>query len=266
MTKVGFIGAGKMAEAIMSALLDSKTVAREDLVACDIAEERRVLLQESLGVTMHAEAAPVIDAADVVFLAVKPQVIAEALAPVVQRIASRHLVISIAAGKTIEFLEALLPAARVIRVMPNLPCVVNAGVSAFCLGERTTSNDRLLVSRFLECCGKVVEIPKSQFDIVTALSGSGPAFFAYVVDCMVDAADQLGMQREAALQFAEHTMFGTAKLLIEKSMDPKELIASVSSAKGTTVEGLNVLKPSDVHAVMVATLGAAARRSRELSS
>ena len=266
MTKIGFIGAGKMAEAMMSALLTSHEVHADNLTACDIQEDRRTLLRHNLGIHMHAKPGPVIKASDILFLAVKPQSLVEALTPVADAIQSRHLVISIVAGKTTAFLEGLLPAARVIRVMPNLPCVVNASVSAFCLGSRTTGRDGLLATQLLGSFGKVLEIREEQFDAVTALSGSGPAFFAYLMDCMVDAAVGIGMDRDDALRMAEYTMFGTGKMLVEKGMSPSDLIASVSSAKGTTVDGLSVLAASDVRDVLAETVKAAARRSRELSS
>jgi pyrroline-5-carboxylate reductase len=139
-------------------------------------------------------------------------------------------------------------------------------MSAFCLGTRTTASDRRIVVRQLSAFGAALELPEEQFDAVTALSGSGPAFFAYVLDALVDSAEKQGLQRDHALLLAEQTMYGTAKLLKEQKIAPQDLIESVASAKGTTAAGLSVLDESTIRAVLHRTLAAAARRSRELSA
>lgn len=263
--KVGFIGAGRMAEAIMSSLITTKTLDPHQILACDVSAARRTEVKRRLGVNAYSKARLVVDGADVLFLAIKPQDMDEALAPIADRITREHLVISIAAGKTIAHLEDLVPNARVIRVMPNLPVVVGEGMSAFCLCSHTTPQDQMLAKTLLGSTGRAIELPETVFDAVTALSGSGPAFFAYLLDCMVDAVGKMGIERRDALLLAEQTMLGSAKLLLDRSMDPKDLVDAVSSPKGTTVEGLGVLEPSDVSEVLRETIEAAARRSRELS-
>jgi pyrroline-5-carboxylate reductase len=264
--KIGFIGAGKMAEAIMAALVKSKTAAPNEVLACDINAERRETIRRRLGVGVYSKADAVVGAAEVVVLAVKPQDLQAALEPLAPHFTSKHLVLSIAAGKTLAFLEGLLPAARVIRVMPNLPSVVGEGMSVFCSGAQATSRDRARARTLLASFGKVLELPESALDAVTALSGSGPAFFAYVLEAMIAGAVGLGLDRTDARLLAEQTMLGTSRYLVEIGDEPQAFIAAVASPKGTTAAGLEVLEASDLRAVLARTLGAAAHRSHELSA
>jgi pyrroline-5-carboxylate reductase len=162
-------------------------------------------------------------------------------------------------------MEALLPCGRVVRVMPNIACLAGAGMNVLARGTRATEADAAQVREMLECCGRALELPEEQFDAVTALSGSGPAFFAYLLNCLVEGAVKEGLPREAALMLAAQTMSGTARLLQEKGLAPMELAAAVTSAKGTTAAGREILENDEVAAVLWRTLQAAARRSRELS-
>jgi pyrroline-5-carboxylate reductase len=255
-----------MAEAILITLLDSKLAAVPEVFASDISEERRQFLKSRYGINMYSKNAAVAGLVETLILAVKPQQLDAVLNELAAEITSRHLVISIAAGKKIGSIEALLPEARVIRVMPNLASLVAEGMSVFCAGVRTTAADTATAIRLLSCFGKVLELPEESFDAVTALSGSGPAFFTYLLNAMVEAGVQEGLNRRDALLLAEQTMLGTAKVLIEKGVEPRELITSVTSAKGTTAAGLAVLDKSDVATILRRTIGAAAQRSKELSA
>lgn len=263
--KIGFVGAGRMAEAILSALIRKGVVAPSGVTACDTSEERRGLVRKDHGVRVAADNAEAFDS-DVVVLAVKPQNLRDALAGIPPGTAKGKLVLSILAGKRLATLEAALPGARIVRVMPNLPCVVGEGISAWCAGTGIGAADRDVVCRLVSAFGKAVELPEAQFDAVTALSGSGPAFLAWVLDRMTAAAVAEGLPPEAASLLAGQTMLGTARLLIERQLAPQALIQSVASAKGTTAAGLAVLDASDAAAVLKRTIAAAAARSRELSS
>jgi pyrroline-5-carboxylate reductase len=262
---IGFIGAGKMAEAMMGAWLRVGLVGVGDLVASDVDAARRRWIRDRLGVRTTASNAEVAVAERVV-LAVKPQHLQEALSGLPGSAMDGRLVLSILAGKRTAFLQDLMRGARIVRVMPNLPCVVGEGMSAFCCGAGVSREDAEQVRELLAAFGKAVELPEDRFDAVTALSGSGPAFFSYVLDRLSDAAVSEGLSRDDALLLAKQTMLGTARLLLEQGMDPKELIASVASAKGTTAAGLAVLEASDLGVVLKRTIEAAARRSRELSA
>jgi pyrroline-5-carboxylate reductase len=264
--QVGFIGAGKMAEAMAGAWIRKGRLAADRILMADVSEERRNAVARTLGVRTTPGNAGVVGERPVLVLAVKPQHLGDALATVPRESFAGRLVISILAGKRLASLAQCLPGARIVRVMPNLPCLVGEGMSAFCLGPGATAADREVVAGLLSCFGRVVEVPEEQFDVVTALSGSGPAFFAYVVKALADSAAGQGLEPAQALLMAEQTMLGTARLLREQGQAPAALIQSVASAKGTTAAGLTVLESSDVAGVLDAVLKAAAARSRELSA
>ncbi len=264
--KIAFIGAGKMAEAIIGALSRTTIVAAEDIIASDSDPVRLEHLTSEYGISTFENNVAAAEAADVVVLAVKPQVLDTVLVELRPVVGAQTLVISIAAGKQVSYFEAGLPEARVVRVMPNLCCLVGEAASAFCCGAAVTGADKETVERLLGSCGTVLEMPEGQFDAVTAISGSGPAFFAYVLEGLVSAAESEGLSRADALLLGEQTMLGTARLLMAQKLEPNELIASVCSAKGTTAEGIGVLKQSEMRTILKDTIEAAARRSRELSS
>ncbi len=263
--KVGFIGAGTMAEAMIASLINSKLLMAHEISVSDINSERRNLVKQSYRVNVYSKNQVIPGVADVIFLAVKPQQLADVLEEIASNIGYQHLVISIVAGKKVQFIQSRLPQARIIRVMPNLPCTVAEGMSVFCLGGTANTSDLHTASRLLSSFGRVMELPEEQFDAVTALSGSGPAFFSYFLNLLVDASLKEGLNRHDALQLACQTMLGTAKLLMEKNLDPENLIKAVASAKGTTAAGLAVLEKSDLSEIISQTIKAAATRSAELS-
>jgi pyrroline-5-carboxylate reductase len=265
MSGIGFIGGGKMAEAMIGGLIRSKVASPADIHVSDISEERRKALQSRHGIRTYADNAAVAAACQTVFLAVKPQQLAELLGALAGLFTAKHLVLSIAAGKRLVFFESRLPAARVIRVMPNLGVLASEGMSVFCAGARATADDRRTATALLTSFGRALELPEEQFDAVTALSGSGPAYFAQFLNLMAEAGAQLGLTKEDALLLATQTLFGAATLIAKGLYTPDDLIKAVSSEKGTTVAGMAVLKDSPIAKIVADTLAAATRRSEELS-
>lgn len=264
MASVGFIGAGKMAEAMIGGLVGRCFMPADGIIASDIDAGRLADLRHRLGIRVADDNASVVQAADLVFLAVKPQQFGAVLAGIGPLVNGSHLVVSIAAGKPVADVEAYLPEARVMRVMPNIACLAGEGMNVFTRGTRATESDARRLRDILECCGRAMELPESMFDAVTALSGSGPAFLAYLLDGLVAGAVREGLPRDEALVMAAQTMAGTARLLLEKRFSPGELAAAVTSAKGTTAAGREVLESPEMADVLVRTIQAAARRSREL--
>ncbi|MFC1497107.1 pyrroline-5-carboxylate reductase [Verrucomicrobiota bacterium] len=264
--KIGFIGAGKMAEAIIAALINSKLFVPHQIFAGDVSSERRKLLKRRYGINTYSNNNAIPGMAEIIFLSVKPQQLVDVLNEISGGVNKRHLVISIAAGKKISFIQSLFSTARIARVMPNLACLVSEAMSVFCVGKTATVSDKKTVTRILSCFGKVAELPESRFDTVTALSGSGPAFFTYFLESMVNAGTKEGLSRKDALALAVQTMLGTSKLLMEKKIDPEELIMSVTSEKGTTAAGLEVMENSELSKIVCKTIKAAAKRSKELSA
>jgi len=264
--QIGFIGAGKMAEAIIAALVQTELCDPWEIMACDKSEERRDIMAKTYQVAVTDNIAGTISTSDVIVLAVKPQDLGDLLKAHKKLFMKKHLVVSIAAGKTLAVLrKALGTQPRLIRVMPNLALMVQEGMSVYCAAKNATDEDKHLVAQIFGSAGSVLELSEKRFDAVTALSGSGPAFFAYYLQAMIDGAVALGMPADAARLLAEQTLIGTGIYLQNTGRNIEEFIQAVTSPKGTTAAGLAVLSKSSVAKNIAKTLAAAATRSAELS-
>lgn len=232
------------------------------IFVCDLRKERISLFERELPrVRALSKPEQVAEAAEVIFAAVKPQDIQ----PVLEAMRDTdRLVISIAAGVPIRRLEETLSKARVVRVMPNTPCLVGAMAAGYAFGSRIQMQDREVVQRLLGAAGYAAEVVEGQLDAVTGLSGSGPAFVARLIEAFIEAGKRLGLDAEVARALSLQTFFGTAKLLAETGMDPQTLVDMVSSPKGTTVAGRRVLESSGYAGEIERTIQAAAERSKEL--
>lgn len=263
--KTGFIGCGKMAEAMISAMTASGVLKPAEILASDIDRNRLGLMKKRYGIGVVRDNKKVADETRTVFLAVKPQQMKDLLTEIAPIVSGNHLVISIAAGIKLSLIEAIIRNGRVVRMMPNLPCMISEGVSVYTMGAKTKKADRRTMKRLLSALGDAFEMSEARFDAVTALSGSGPAFFAYCLYSMVEGAVMEGLDRENALVIALQTMRGTASLLQKQGTDPRELMAHVASSRGTTAEGLAALDGAGASRLLQKAVRAAARRSREIS-
>ncbi len=263
--RLGFIGAGRMATAMVQALLRSKMTTSDRIVASDVVEEARDVLADITQIKVFAENQPVIDKSEVIFLAVKPQVMAEVLLELKPMLTAKHLVVSVAAGVTLTQLSAILGnKVRLIRVMPNTPILVGAGAAGFCLGAKATFDDAELVHRILNTLGKAVELPERLIDAVTGLSASGPAYVAVMIEALADGGVRVGLSREIALQLATQTVYGTAKMLLETGLHPGMLKDMVASPGGTTIAGLHAMERAGVRCGLMDAVVAATQRASEL--
>lgn len=258
--KIGFIGAGKMAEALIRAMADIEHT-EVTITASDVMEDRRRLIGGIDCVTATEDNKEVVDNSDIIFIAVKPQMIDVVLEEMRE---TEKLVISIAAGISLAHMESSLPKARVIRIMPNTPCLVGEMAGGFALGSKATEKDAQLLVELVSNAGIIFKLDESLMDAVTGLSGSGPAFVAYIIRAMADGGIKQGLPEGIALKLAAQTVMGTGKLLRDMDLDPDTLITMVSSPGGTTVAGRNVLENSDVKEVMENTIKAATERGKEL--
>lgn len=275
--RIGFIGAGNMAEAMAGALISSGKVKSSQLTLCDVRKDRLTYLKTQYNVHTCESAAEAFEAATTVILSVKPQVMGPLLEELrdkgLARTETRKQVITIAAGLPLSFYEerlyAGLPeagAARLplLRVMPNTPALVLAGMSGLCGNPHATAADLDLAEAILSSMGDVLRVTEAQMDGVTAVSGSGPAYFFYVVEAMVNAAKELGFDDEEAKRLAVATINGAAKLLLSSTEDPETLRRKVTSPGGTTEAAITAMNARDVAGGIREGMLAAARRSREL--
>lgn len=262
--EVAILGGGKIGEALLSGLLRGG----RDAAAVVVSErypDRAEYLVETYGVAVvqPVEAA----AARTVLVAVKPQDVDPVLAQLAPAVRPDHLVVSVAAGIMIEQLEAALPkGTAVVRAMPNTPALVGEGMTAIAAGAHAGDAHLETAEALLAAVGKVVRVPESQLDAVTALSGSGPAYFFYVVEALVDAGVLLGLPRVLATELAVQTALGLAVMLRDSGQAPAQLREAVTSPAGTTAAGLRALEVHGVRAAMLGAVEAAAMRSAELGT
>jgi pyrroline-5-carboxylate reductase len=261
--ELGIIGSGNMAQAIVRGVIAAGLVPAGRIVASDVAPQQRDRMA-ALGVAaVEDNAAPA--ACPRVLLAVKPQMMRPVLEAAAPKLAREALVISIAAGITTASLSAWLGGrGRIIRVMPNTPMLVGAGMSALSAGPRATEGDMLWAEKLFASCGRTTRVGEELLDAVTAVSGSGPAYLFYLAEAMIAAGVAEGLPEGTARTLAAQTCVGASKLLIESPEPPETLRARVTSPGGTTQRAIETLDAAGVKAALVQAIRAAAARSREL--
>ena len=262
--KLGVIGVGHMGEAILRGVVESGCLAHNAIVAYDPVRKREQVLAMEFGV-LCAENNTIPGSCPHVLLAVKPQVMSEVLAEIRPVVREDATVISIAAGITTAFIDEHLGGrGRIVRVMPNTPMTVGAGVAAVAGGPRATPEDVHWTQRLFASSGIAVVMDESLMDAVTGLSGSGPAYLFYLVEAMVAAAVAEGMDPDVAEMLATQTCIGAAKLLSKTKERPEELRAAVATPGGTTERAMNTLDNADVKDRIIEAVRGATQRSREL--
>ncbi len=265
--RIGFVGGGNMAGALVKGLLHSGTVKADQLRASDVRDERLAELEKEHGIVTTKDNAALVAWADVVVLAVKPQVIDRVLAPVATALRPEALVISIAAGVPLHALEARLPpGARVVRSMPNTPAIALAGATAIAPGSHATEADLAIARHLFEAVGRVTVLDESLLDAVTGLSGSGPAYVMLIIEALADGGVKVGLHRETALMLAAQTVYGSAKLLLETGEHPGRLKDMVASPAGTTIAGLHTLEAGGLRTTLMDAVETATARSIEIGA
>ena len=263
--KVGFVGAGNMAEALMKGIISAGVAAKEDIIAGEIIKDRREFIGRTAGVKVTADNVEVVRGSNVVVLAVKPQHMATVLEELKPYLTADHLVISIAAGIRIGFMESRLnQGVRIVRVMPNQPCLVGASASGFAMGKSAKPEDKDTVMKILQSVGVAFLLEEKLLDAVTGLSGSGPAFIYLVIEAMADGGVMAGLPRDVAIKLAAQTVVGAGKTILETKIHPGEAKDMVASPAGTTIEGLRVLEKAGVRGAFIEAVDAAAKKSVQL--
>lgn len=263
--KIGFIGCGKMGEALCKSMVNSRLSEASRIIASDVLAERCKLLSQEIGIQTTQNNKDVASFADIIVLAIKPQMVNEILADLKNSITQRHLVVSIAAGIPIRCIESRLQSGvRVIRVMPNTPCLVGLSATAFALGSHATQKDGQLVSTIFNSVGKVFHMDEKYLDAVTGLSGSGPAYVYMFIEALSDGGVKMGLPRDIATILAAQTVLGAAKMLLETGQHPAQLKDAVTSPGGTTIEGLSKLEDSGFRSAVINAVEAATLKSKKL--
>jgi pyrroline-5-carboxylate reductase len=266
--ELGIIGSGKMAEAIARGVMGRGLLKAAQIIAADVSAERRALFQSELGIRSVESNIDAARNSRTLLLSVKPQQMAEALSGIGQAIDEKTLVVSIAAGITTRFIETNLGQGRkwrVVRSMPNTPMMIGEGMVAVSAGAHATKDDLAAAQRLFEAAAEVIEVREELLDAVTAVSGSGPAYFFYLVEQMIAAGVELGLSPADADKLARKTALGAARMLTASpGQTPAQLRKNVTSPGGTTQAAIEHMDSAAWPAIVRDAVKAAARRSREL--
>lgn len=262
--RIGFIGGGMMASAMIEGLISGIKFPADDIFVAELSRARRDTLRDKYEVRVYESADDFADLVDVLIIAVKPQAARSAMESVSGRVPARVVVVSIVAGLTIGTIESFFGKNPIVRVMPNTPLSVGEGMSAYSLNDAAKETDTRMVRDMLAASGRAVEVPESLMDAVTGLSGSGPAFAFLMIDALSDGGVSAGLPRDTATMMAAQTLLGAAKMVLETGRHPSVLRDQVTSPAGTTIEGVRALEEAGVRGALINAVLRSARRSAEL--
>jgi pyrroline-5-carboxylate reductase len=264
--KIAVIGAGHMGRALIGGLVRAKLTAPKNIVATRRDEDALDALRKQWGVHGLSDNGKAVAGADVIILAVKPQVSKAVLTEIAAAARKDQLFISVMAGITTETINKRLKTpAAVVRAMPNTPCLVDAGATAISAGAHATEKDVALAETIFASVGKVVSLPETALDAVTGLSGSGPVYLFMVIEAMIDGGVKMGIPRAVAAKLAAQTVFGAAKLVLETGKHPAILKDEVTTPGGTAITAIHVLEAKGLRSLLMDAIETATRRSQEIS-
>lgn len=263
--KIGFIGCGKMASAIINGVISSKYLPKENLFGSEANEELAKSAQERLGIKVFADNKELTKICDIIFVVTKPNYVKEVLEEIKDELTSDKLLVSIPAGVSTEKIENIIGEKRAVRVMPNTPALVLEGMSGVCKGKFATDEDLDFVVEFMSNIGKAIKVDEKQMDIVTAISGSGPAFFYKVIEDMARAGEKLGLDYEKSLMLATQTAIGSAKMILKRGETPVQtLIDNVATKGGCTFVGITVMNEENSEKLFYDVIGKTTQKASEL--
>ncbi len=263
--RIAFIGAGNMGEALIKGLLQTGLVRPDQMMATDVRADRLEAIRQAYHIEASTDNREAATKAQILLLAVKPQVMDEVLTGLRGTLRKDHLLLTIAAGIRTAFIEARFShPVRVVRIMPNTPALLLAGASAIAPGKHATEEDLKIAWEIVEAVGRVVHVEEKLMDVVTGLSGSGPAYIFILIEALSDAGVRMGLSREVATLLSAQTVLGAARMVLELGEHPAKLKDMVTSPGGTTAAGLHVLEQAGVRGALMEAVEAATRRSQEL--
>src|SRR5947199_10302123 len=265
--KIAILGGGRIGEALLAGLLSSGWREPSEVVVTSRRDERVAELRELHGAEATTDNLAAVSGAAIVVVAVKPQDIDVLLGEIDEHLTTEQTVVSVAAAIPTAHIEArIADGVPVVRAMPNAPATVHEGMAGICAGAHAGDEQLALAEEVLTHLGAVARVPERYMDAVTAVSGSGPAYFALLAEAMIEAGILLGLSRETSTQLVVQTMFGTAKLLRDEKMHPVELRETVTSPGGTTIRAIRELEQAGVRAAFLNAIQAAMERSKELAA
>ena len=267
--KIGFLGGGNMADAIIKGLVSASFIETKNIMASDISLPRLEHLRRNYKIKTTRDNREVVAKSDIIVLAVKPQVFKKVLKEIQDLASTGKLFISVAAGVPLSVMEEILFGAQkkrvgVVRTMPNTPSLVLEGVTAISSGTHVTKTDTQIVHRIFEAIGRTVDVDEDQLDAVTGLSGSGPAYIFMIIEALSDAGVKMGLSREVSNALTIQTVLGSAKLAQESGKHPGELKDMVTSPGGTTISGVHTLEAGGIRTSLMDAVEIATQRSMEL--
>lgn len=266
MAKLGIIGGGAMGAAFAKGVVSSGALGREEVIVADLDGSRLEMLARDLGVSTTIDSVEAVKNAEIILLAVKPAIVPVVVESIAGIVSADQLIISIAAGVSLEAVESRLPdGIGVIRAMPNTPCQIGAGAIGFSAGRAVAPDQIVAAKKIFDAVGVSVEVPEKLLSAVTGLSGSGPAYVYLIIEALSDAGVRVGLPRGTALTLAAQTVCGSAKMVIESGEHPAMLKDQVTSPGGTTIAAIDALEKAGFRSALMEAVKAAAKRSDELA-
>jgi pyrroline-5-carboxylate reductase len=263
--KIGVIGAGKIGSAIARGIIRAGLVNKESVMSSDVSDELRQAIARDLDIKVTPDNGALCDFAEIIILAVKPQIVDPVAREIAKKLGKSKLLVSVAAGVPLGRIETHLErGARVVRVMPNIPCVIGAGAAGFAGGGHATAADLEKVGAILNSFGVGLAVEEKYLDAVTGLSGSGPAYVFLFMEALADGGVQVGLSRDVALKLAMQTVYGAARMALESNKHLSELKDEVTSPGGTTIAGLYAMEQNGFRGTVMDAVVSATRRSQEL--
>ncbi len=267
MKRIGFVGAGNMAEALVKGLLTSGVFAKDQIILSDVIQERLHHMSSLYGVKTTLKNREVVKYSDLIVLATKPNMIGRVISEIKGILTSKNVIVSIAAGIATSFIsQTIKRRVKIVRIMPNTPALVLAGASVLYFNPLINQKEKDRIKIIFESVGTVDVVENEDLlDAVTGLSGSGPAYVAIFIEALSNGGVKMGLSKNLALRLSAQTVYGTAKMVLEGGLHPAEFKDKVSSPGGTTIEGIHELEVGGFRGSVISAVQAATRRSRELS-
>ena len=264
--KLGFIGCGKMANAIMGGIIKNGILKPEDIIGAEPFEAGRIKTKEANGIEVTDSNVEVFEKADVIFFTIKPQFYADMIAGIKDHVREDQLIISIAAGRTLGFMKEQFgdKKVKIVRTMPNPPAMVGEGMTAACPNENVTKEELDLACRIISGFGEVEVVDEDMLDVVTGVSGSGPAYVFMFIEALADGAVAGGMPRKQAYKFAAQTVLGGAKMVLDTGMHPGELKDMVTTPAGTTITAVRTLEKNAFRSTVIECVESCTEKARSM--